>query len=128
MFEERFAPHAYALMRVVMGALFALHGSQKLFGFPPMDQAMTLPAFVRTGAWIELIGGGLMVIGFFTSIAAFVCSGEMAVAYFMYHAPGGFLPLKNKGELAVVFCFVFFYIAMRGPGVWTIDSLIRNRR
>lgn len=115
----------YAVMRVVVGLLFAVHGTQKLFGYPG-GQRMSVPLMQLAGA-IELVGGLLVAVGFLASIAAFVASGEMAVAYFMAHFPGGFWPILNKGELAVLYCFVFLYIASRGSGAYSLDRTLRKR-
>ena len=123
----RFSPQAFAIMRIVVGLLFACHGSQKLFGWPggPMGQ---LPALLMVGAIIELVGGLLIAVGFLTGWAAFIASGEMAVAYFMGHASkGGPIPLVNKGELAAVYSFVFLYIAAHGAGIWSVDAALRRR-
>lgn len=128
----RFTPQAFALLRIVSGLLFMLHGSQKLLGWPPSGKPGTVPPFTFPGGisgLIELICGALIVVGLMTGIAAFLASGEMAVAYFMAHASkGGFWPIQNKGELAVLFCFVFLYFAAHGAGIWSIDSVLRRRR
>ena len=126
----RFAPQAFAIMRFVIGILFAIHGSSKLLGMPPMPGGGGghLPPIVLASGIIELVGGAMVAVGFLTGIAAFICSGEMAVAYFMAHAPKGPIPLVNKGELAVVYCFIFLFIAAHGAGPWSIDSLIRGRK
>ncbi len=116
----------YALMRVIVGLLFACHGTQKLFGlFGGMDgQGATATIFSLMGlaGIIELAGGLLVAVGLFASWAAFVAAGEMAVAYFLVHAHGGFWPIVNKGELAVAYCFVFLYIASRGAGKWSLAA------
>ena len=78
-------------------------------------------------AWIEVIGGGLLALGLFTRAAAFVCSGQMAAAYFMAHAPQGFWPALNGGEAAILYCFVFLYLVFAGPGIWSLDALVRKR-
>lgn len=122
---ERYAPQAYALLRIVAGLMFAMHGSQKLLGWPPNAQAGGgggLPPMMMVAGVIELVGGLLIAIGFFTSIAAFLASGEMAAAFFMAHAPHGLLPIQNQGELAVMYCFVFLYMAARGSGIWSVDA------
>ena len=125
---SRYAEPVYALLRFVAGLLFACHGSQKLFNFPP-GEAHALPPLIVVGAVIELVGGLLIAVGFLTSIAAFVSSGQMAFAYFMFHAKGGFWPVVNKGELAVLYCFVFLYVSARGSGAWSVDSMrSRSRR
>jgi len=133
----RFAPQTFAIMRIIIGLLFVFHGSQKILGVPPMEGmgGMALPTIAVVAGWIELIGGLLVTIGLFTGIAAFICSGEMAVAFFIGHfgpamSKGGtwaWNPLVNKGEDAVLYCFIFLYIAAHGAGIWSIDSAIRGR-
>jgi len=123
----RYSETLYAVMRFVVGTLFACHGAQKLFGVLG-GQAVRDNPLMMVGGIIEF-GGGLMVaIGFFASIAAFLASGMMAVAYFMAHASGGFWPIVNKGELAVVYCFVFLYIAARGSGALSVDRALKRSR
>jgi len=117
----------YALMRIVVGLLFACHGAQKLFGALGGQRQLSNPLLLTAGI-IEFFGGGLVCIGLRAGGAAFLASGLMAVAYFMAHAPGGFWPIVNKGELAVVYCFVFLYIASRGSGRLSVDGLARKRR
>ena len=115
--------HTYALMRIMVGAVFLWHGSQKLFGYPPLPGGMEIPAFITYVAGpIELFGGILIMLGLFTRWAAFICSGQMAVAYWMAHGTKHLLPQINGGELAVIYCFVFLYIASRGAGIWSVDA------
>ena len=114
-FLGRYSEIAYALLRVVAGLLFAVHGAQKVFGVVG-GQTMPLASLFGVGGLIELVAGLRIALGLFTSWAAFIASGEMAVAYFMVHAKQGFWPVLNKGELAVVYCFLFLYIACRGGG------------
>jgi putative oxidoreductase len=116
----RVAGPAYAALRIVTGLLFAVHGAQKLFGVLGGSQPAMFSQVWFAGA-IELVGGLLVAVGLLTSLAAFICSGEMAVAYFQGHAPRGFWPVQNGGELSVLYCFVFLYIATRGAGPWSID-------
>ena len=116
----RFTEPTYALLRIVAGLLFALHGAQK-FGVLGGQMAPMFSQIWFAGV-IELVGGVMIAIGLLTSIAAFICSGEMAVAYFKAHAPGGWNPLANQGELAVLYCFVFLYIAARGGGRYSVDK------
>jgi putative oxidoreductase len=123
----RFSEVVYALMRMVVGLLFACHGAQKLFGVFGGQNIPSSPLMVTAGM-IELIGGGLVALGLWAGYAAFVASGHMAVAYFMMHAPGGFWPIANKGEPAVLFCFIFLYIASRGSGRLSVDALTKRRR
>ena len=117
----------YALMRVVVGLLFACHGAQKLFGVLGGQSQLSNPMLVAA-AIIEFVGGGLVALGLWAGYAAFVASGQMAVAYFMVHAAGGFWPIVNKGELAVLYCFVFLYVASRGSGRLSVDALAKNIR
>jgi putative oxidoreductase len=122
MFMSTFGDQTYALMRIMTGAMFLWHGSQKLFGFPlpPHEGA---PAFVTyLGGPIELIGGTLVAIGLFTHWAAFLCSGFMAAAYWMAHGTEHFFPIVNRGELAVLYCFVFLFISAKGSGIWSVDG------
>jgi putative oxidoreductase len=117
----------YALMRVVVGLLFACHGAQKLFGLLGGQSQLSNPMLVAAGI-IEFVGGGLVALGLWAGYAAFVASGEMAAAYFTVHAPGGFWPIVNKGELAVLYCFVFLYVAFRGSGRMSLDALAKKLR
>jgi putative oxidoreductase len=121
------AERIYALFRFVAGTLFACHGAQKLFGAFGAP-AMTSNPMMLVGGIIEFGGGVLIAIGLFAGWAAFLASGEMAVAYFMAHAKGGFWPIVNKGELAVVYCFVFLYIAARGSGPYSVDGAMRRQK
>ena len=126
-FLGRYASYFYAIFRIVVGFLFMLHGTQKLFAWPPSGKpGGELAGLMLVGAILELVCGLLILFGFFASLAAFVASGEMAVAYFMVHQPNGALPIQNGGELAVLFCFALLYIAARGAGVWSVDSLMRG--
>lgn len=118
----RFTPQLFAILRIVTGLLFALHGTQKLFGFPGDGTPVELMSLMGLAGIIEFVGGLLVAIGFLTRYAAFICSGQMAAAYFMAHAPKGSLPILNQGELAVLFCFLFLYIAAHGAGIWSVDS------
>src|SRR5215210_6363684 len=121
-FLGRYSTYIYAILRIVSGFLFLWHGSQKLLGYPPSGAPPSgegLSPMMAVAGTIELVGGIMIMIGLFTSIAAFLASGMMAVAYFMAHfSAAAPLPLVNKGELAVVYCFLFLYIASRGSGVW----------
>ncbi len=114
-------------MRVIVGFLFACHGAQKYFGV--LGGAVQIhTAKGAIAGTIEFIGGTLIALGLFTSIAAFIASGEMAAAYFTAHARRGFWPILNHGELAVALCFIFLYIAARGPGRYSLDYLVRHSR
>ena len=134
-FLGRYSTYIYALLRIVSGFLLLWHGSQKLLGFPPQQLPPGTPPpegispLMAVAGTIELLGGILIMIGLFTGFAAFIASGMLAVAYFMVHfSTQAFLPLVNKGELAVVYCFLFLYIASRGSGVWSVESLFRGSR
>jgi putative oxidoreductase len=117
-----------SVLRAVAGFLFVVHGTQKLFGFPaPMPGGAELSPLVLTAGVIEVAGGVLLLLGLLTRPVAFVLSGEMAFAYFKTHAPQGFWPLINGGELAVLYCFLFLFIAAAGPGPWSVDALMRPR-
>jgi putative oxidoreductase len=117
----RFAPQIYALLRIVAGLLFAVHGAQKLLGVLGGQQVPIMSQFGLAGV-IELVGGLMIAAGVFASLVAFVASGEMAVAYFQAHAPKALWPAQNGGELAVLFCFVFLYVAARGNGTWSVQG------
>ncbi|HSB11189.1 MAG TPA: DoxX family protein [Blastocatellia bacterium] len=111
----------YALLRIVAGVLFACHGAQKLFGW--LGGTKQTGTLMQAAGVIEFVGGILIAAGLFTGLVAFLASGEMAVAYFKQHYPGGFWPIVNRGELAVLFCFLFLYIASRGSGILSVDAL-----
>jgi len=117
----RFSPQFYALMRIAAGLLFACHGAQKLFGLFG-GQRVPLASMFGVAGIIEFFGGLLIAIGFLTGTAAFIASGEMAYAFFTAHLPRGPIPIRNGGELAVLYCFVFLYIASRGVGIWGVDK------
>lgn len=123
-FMSRYSASCYALMRIVVGFLFLWHGVQKLFGFPA-GMPPGVPAFITYVAGpIELLGGLLVMIGLFTNWAAFIASGQMAFAYWIGHGTKALLPLVNQGELAALYCFVFLFIAAKGAGCWSVDSLM----
>jgi putative oxidoreductase len=119
------APRARAALRVMAGLLFISHGIAKLFGFPPGGWPMGTPE-VGTMIWfsalIELVGSPFIILGLFTRPVAFLLSGEMAVAYFAIHAPQGFFPILNHGEGAILYCFIFLYLFVAGPGAWSMDG------
>lgn len=120
-FMKPYSSHTYAALRIMTGLLFIFHGSQKMFGFP--KEGPDSPAFVT---WIagplELFGGVLIMVGLFTRWTAFLCSGLMAAAYWMAHGTKHLFPMMNGGELAVLYCFVFLFIAANGPGIWSLDK------
>jgi putative oxidoreductase len=127
-FLSSHAPKVLSILRIITGFLVLWHGSQKFFGFPPSGQPAggPLPTLMVIGGILELGGGILILFGLFTRPVAFLLSGMMAVAYFGWHAPGGFLPLANHGELAVLYCFVFFYLFFAGGGPWSLDALLNR--
>ena len=122
----RFAPYAHALLRIVCGYLFVVHGSMKLFHVPhaAMFDNVTLMSLEGLAGVIEFVGGLLLIVGLFTRVVAFLLSGEMAIAYFMVHAAQGnvLFPQLNQGEPAVLFCFAFLFLAAAGGGAWSIDG------
>lgn len=118
----RLEPYAYAALRIVAGLLFLFHGLQKLFGMYG-GTAVSLASQRGVAGVIELVGGTLILVGLFTVPAAFIASGQMAVAYFQVHQPRGFWPVENGGELAALYCFLFLYIATRGAGTLSLDRL-----
>lgn len=122
MIQERYASTIYAIMRIVFGFLFLVHGLQKLFGMFD-GTVVPLDSLFGVAAMVEFVGGILIIIGLFTRLAAFVASGEMAAAYFIAHLPQAFWPVQNGGESAVLFCFAFLYIAARGAGSLSVDGL-----
>ena len=124
---NRYAGTVYCIMRLIVGLLFACHGGQKLLGFPPGGHGPG-QGIMLLGAWLELVCGFLVAFGLLTRIAAFIASGEMAVAYFMAHAKGGFFPIVNHGEAAVFYCFVFLFIFFYGAGWLSLDALIFRKK
>jgi putative oxidoreductase len=127
---DRYAPYMLSVLRIVAALLFIEHGTMKLFGFPPSGEAARggLGTLILFAALIETIGGLLLLVGLFTRPAAFIMSGEMAVAYFMAHAPHGFFPAVNRGDAAILFCFIFLYVFFAGPGAWSIDGARESSR
>lgn len=122
----KYSSFLYALMRIVSGLMFACHGAQKLFGV--LGGTKQTETLMLAAGIIEFVGGLLIAVGLFTSYAAFIASGQMAVAYFTRHSSEGFWPIENKGELAVLYCFVFLYIASRGSGILSLDALFGKAR
>jgi putative oxidoreductase len=125
---NRFADPVFCITRLIVGLLFACHGGQKLLGFPPGGHGAPTDALGLLGAWIELLCGLLIAVGLLTRLAAFIASGEMAVAYFMVHAPQHLFPIVNRGESAVFYCWFFFFAIFYGSGRWSINALISKRR
>lgn len=117
-----YAPQALAVLRIVAGFIFLLHGTQKLFGFPAAEWQPELFSLFGAAAIIEIVAGLMMIVGFFTRPAAFIASGTMAVAYWMVHAPGNLFPTNNGGDAAILFCFVFLFLVFSGPGAWSLNK------
>lgn len=121
---DRYAPYALAALRIVPALIFMEHGTQKLFGFPAPPEKGLPPAFslLWIGAILEFVGGFLVLIGLFTRPVAFVLAGEMAVAYWMFHAPRSFYPILNGGDAAILYCFVFLLLVFTGPRAFSVDG------
>ena len=117
-----YTAQSYALMRIVTGFLFLWHGAQKLLSVPMPPPPQVPPVVIAVAGPIELIGGFLVMIGLFSTWAAFLASGLMAFAYWMAHGTNALLPIQNMGELAALYCFVFLYIATNGSGIWSVDA------
>lgn len=120
-----------SLLRIITGLTFMSAGTTKLFGYPtpPMPvPPIELLSQIGIGAMLELVGGALVTIGLFTRPVSFVLSGEMAVAYFQFHAPAAFHPITNNGVSAVLYCFIFLYFVFSGAGAWSVDALLERRR
>jgi putative oxidoreductase len=126
---ERWAPRMLSILRIVAALIFIEHGTQKLFGFPAAPANGFPPALslLWWQAIIEVAGGALLLIGLYTRLVAFVLSGSMAFAYWIGHAPKSFFPALNGGDAAILYCFVFLYIACAGPGPWSIDGSVQRR-
>ena len=126
--ETVWAPRALAVLRIVAALIFMEHGTQKLFGFPPSDRPQPeLFSLSGLAGVLEFFGGIMLVLGLFTRPVAFILSGEMAVAYWMAHAPQSFFPVLNGGDAAILYCFVFLYLVAAGPGAWSLDEIRRQR-
>lgn len=121
---DRYTPYALAALRIATAIIFMLHGTQKLFGFPaePSHGLPELFSLMWFGAVLELFGGLAILLGLFTRPVAFILSGEMAVAYWMFHAPRDLYPVLNNGDAAILYCFVFLLLVFTGPGAWSVDS------
>lgn len=118
----RFAPTMLGILRIVTALLFIEHGTQKLLGFPASEFSPAMASLPWIAGLIEIVGGILVLIGLYTRPAAFIMSGQMAVAYWMAHAPQSFFPVQNGGDAAILFCFVFLYIVFAGPGAFSLDA------
>ena len=121
-FLSKYSPQIRGVLRIIVGLLFLEHGLMKIVGFPaPMGAGPLSPMLLAAGI-IELVGGALIVLGFFSRIAAFIASGEMAFAYFIAHFPRNFFPAQNGGDAAILFCFLFLYMAAAGPGAFAVND------
>jgi len=122
---DAWSPQVRSILRIITALLFMEHGLMKLFHFPAAQPGAPdpLPTLLMAAAIIEVVGGALVALGLFTRLAALICSGEMAVAYFMAHGSKTFWPALNGGDAAILFCFVFLYFAAAGPGPWSIDAV-----
>ena len=126
--DERWTPVAVGTLRIVTALLFLEHGTGKILGFP--DSSMAFPpawTLFWVAGWFEIIGSLLLLFGLFTRPAAFVLAGEMAIAYWLIHAPQSPFPIINRGETAILFCFIFLLFVATGPGKWSIDNRFRRR-
>ena len=119
-------PQAYALLRIVAGFLFIFHGSQKLFDFP-LEFPYPMSPLMQAAGLIEVIGGAMIMLGLLSRPVAFICSGTMAVAYWMAHGMRDLFPILNGGELSALYCFIFLFIACNGSGIWSADQIISSK-
>lgn len=126
-FLSSWSPRVLSILRIIAGFLMFFHGSQKLFNYPSKEGFTAATGLMLVAGILEFFGGILLFLGLFTRITAFIMCGLMAIAYFMAHAPNGFLPIVNKGELAVIYSFVFLYFVFAGGGAWSLDRLIWKR-
>jgi putative oxidoreductase len=126
-FLDRFSEPLLSVLRIISALIFMSHGTAKLLGFPPTEMFATAPE-PMTMTWfsgvLELVGGALLTLGLFTRPVAFILAGEMAAAYWMVHAPQSFFPIQNQGDAAILYCFVFLYIAAAGGGPWSLDRAL----
>lgn len=124
--QNVWGPRFLSILRIVSGLIFMEHGTQKLLGFPPTDRVVEAFTLSWTAGVIELVTGALLVVGFMTRPSAFLASGLMAFAYWMAHAPQNFFPVNNRGDAAILFCFVFLYLVFAGGGPWSVDAMWRK--
>jgi len=127
--ETVWAPRVLSMLRIVSALIFMEHGTQKWLNFPPLGRAAPeLASMSGFGGIIELVGGALLVLGLFTRPVAFILSGEMAIAYWWSHAPRAFFPVVNQGDAAILYCFIFLYLAFAGGGAWSLDRMFFGKR
>jgi putative oxidoreductase len=124
----RYEPYILSIIRIVVALLFLEHGLSRLFGFPSPQPAPELFSLYWFAGAIEFVGGALLAVGLFARFAAFIMSGEMAFAYFLSHAPHSFFPILNRGDAAILYCFLFLYLVFAGPGPWSLDALLSRKR
>ncbi len=131
-FADKWAPRLLSVLRIVSAFLFIQSGTMKIFAFPmgmpPDGGTAELMTQIGIGGLLEVVGGGLLIVGLFTRPVAFILSGEMAVAYFQFHAPQGFWPIINGGSDAIFYCFLFFYFSASGAGPWSLDAILKKRK
>jgi putative oxidoreductase len=125
---SRYAPHVLSIVRIMVALLFFEHGLSKLFGFPQASPPPVLFSLSWFAGVIEFVGGALLAVGLFSRASAFVMSGQMAFAYFIGHAPRDFFPINNRGDAAILYCFIFLYIAFAGGGPWSLDAVWARRK
>ena len=126
--ETVWAPRVLSILRIVTGLIFMEHGTQKWLNFPPLGRAAPeLFSMSGFGGMLELIGGPLIILGLFTRPVALILSGEMAIAYWWSHAPRAFFPVLNQGDAAILYCFIFLYLAFAGGGAWSVDRMMSKR-
>lgn len=125
--ETVWAPRMLSVLRIVAALIFLAHGTHKLLGFPPIENAPAALSLSWIAGVFELIGGALLVLGLFTRPVAFILCGEMAFAYWLAHAPRSFFPVLNGGDAAILYCFVFLYLVFAGAGPWSLDALRSTR-
>jgi putative oxidoreductase len=127
--ETVWAPRVLSILRIVSALIFMEHGTQKWLNFPPLGRAAPeLASMSGFGGVLELIGGALLLLGLFTRPVAFILSGEMAIAYWWSHAPRAFFPVVNQGDAAILYCFIFLYLAFAGGGAWSLDRMFFGKR
>lgn len=124
----RYAPYALSILRIVAAILFFEHGTSRLFAWPSQLPPPGLFSLHWFAGAIELVGGAILLLGIFSRLAAFIMSGEMAFAYFLSHAPHAVFPILNRGDSAILYCFVFLYLAFAGPGPWSLDAVLQRKR
>jgi putative oxidoreductase len=126
-FCSKWQSHCLSILRIVTGLLFLEHGTGKYLDFPHLPQVPPAWSMAGVSGMLELVGGALMVIGLFSRPVAFLLSGNMAIAYFYAHQPRNFFPVLNGGEAAILYCFIFLYLFFAGPGLWSLDAMMKRK-